>query len=95
MQPVSFGRAKGREDEMTHKELLTELERMSNEERLQVIEVAARLLRHEVDKPSPQVGRGELEKQLREAADLMRDEYAAGGELTAFTALDAEDFHDA
>jgi len=34
-------------------------------------------------------------EQMRAAAEIMREEYAAGGDLTALTALDSEDFYDA
>jgi len=80
---------------MSEKELRAELEKMSNEQRLRVIETATRLVRSDLGRLPARRRRTNMDEQMRAAAKMMRDEYAAGGDLTALTALDSEDFHDA
>jgi len=80
---------------MSEKEILAELEKMSNEERLRVIETATRLLYDDLQRSSAPRSRKQIREQMRAAAEMMREEYAAGGDLTALTALDSEDFYDA
>ena len=71
-------------------EIENELKQMSNTERLVVIEIATKLIRSDL----PQPGEESVNKKLsmREAAELLRDDYLYNLELTAFTALDGEDF---
>jgi hypothetical protein len=79
---------------MTREEILAELEKMTNEERLEVIEAATRLLPNEMKRSPAGESRAKMDQQLLGAAQMMRGEYAAGGELTATTALDNEDLKD-
>ena len=78
---------------MIQKEVLAELERMTDEERLEVIETATRLIR--ASQGSAHLPRRRPQNAgLARAAEIMRAEYESDSELTAFTALDAEDFRD-
>jgi len=43
-------------------------------------------------KPKPETARERRRQKLQRAAEIMRAEYANDKELTAFTALDGEDF---
>lgn len=68
-------------------EIENELEKMSDAERLIVIEIATKLIRKNLDnKTSPK------KLSLEEAAELLRNDYLNDPELIAFTALDGEDF---
>jgi hypothetical protein len=40
----------------------------------------------------PETARESRRQKLQRAAEIMREEYATDSELTAFTALDGEDF---
>jgi hypothetical protein len=78
---------------MTQMEVLEELKRFTIPERLTIIEATLRLIREdlqEVEQPPSQV---ERRHQLAAAAEALLPDYAAGGELTIFTALDSEDFY--
>ena len=67
-------------------EIETELKKMTNAERLFVIEMATKLVRREFS----------LHKEkLKRSAEIMLSEYASDKELTATTVLDGEDFFDA
>jgi hypothetical protein len=77
---------------MSALEILDCLKHLSNPERLQVIETATRLIREELADQARIVR--EQDRQLRAAAEAVKDLYEAGGELTEWTALDGEDFHD-
>lgn len=68
-----------------------ELIKMSNAERLSVVEKAIRLIRKNIVVESP-----EKKLSLEEAAELLYEDYLNDEELTAVTgALDGEDFYDA
>lgn len=76
---------------MTIAEVAAELETMSDNDKLRVIEVATSLVRKNLNKT-------EFAKKLslEEAADLFREDYLYDEELTAVTrALEYEDFIDA
>jgi hypothetical protein len=74
--------------------VLEQLTHLSNAERLQVAEVAARLVREELGSAAfpPET---EADRKMRMAAAEIRDLYEPGGDLTEWTALDAEGFVDA
>lgn len=75
-------------------EIERELQRMSNAERLIVIELATKLVRGTLlDKP--QLSLAEKRERLTTSAEIMLSEYLHNSELTALTALDSEDFWDA
>jgi hypothetical protein len=74
-------------------ELVEQLKRMSNAERLAVIEAATRLLREGLSAGGGDAA-GEQEDSLRAAALAVKDLYEPGGEHTEWVALDAEDVLD-
>ncbi|MBM4274100.1 MAG: hypothetical protein FJ134_06530 [Deltaproteobacteria bacterium] len=78
---------------MKRVDFLKELQKLTPAERLAVIEAAVKQLRADLEctpEPEPLALR---KKKMAAAAQALQADYAAGGELTAFTALDAEDFH--
>jgi hypothetical protein len=78
---------------MSTAQLVEELKRLSNAERLEVIEAATRLVREEIG-PRTACLRDESDRRMREAAARVKDLYEPGGELTEWTVLDSEDFTD-
>ncbi|MEX2141799.1 MAG: hypothetical protein WD894_21215 [Pirellulales bacterium] len=78
---------------MSTAQLVKELERLSNAERLEVIEAATRLVREDLG-PGTAGARTEQDQRMREAAARLKDLYEPGGELTEWTTLDSEDFTD-
>jgi len=78
---------------MVHVHILDELKKLPTAERLTVIEAALRLIREELQQLEQPLTKTEREEQLAAAAEALLPDYAAGGELTIFTALDSEDFH--
>jgi hypothetical protein len=78
---------------MTQTEILEELKKLPTTERLTIIEAALCLIREDLQQVEPPLARTERQRQLAAAAEALLPDYAAGGELTIFTALDGEDFH--
>jgi hypothetical protein len=78
---------------MTQNQLLKEFERLPTNEQLEVIQAALRIVHkkwqqldlHPVDSVD--------QRRLREAANLLRQDYEQDEELTSLTALDGEPFH--
>jgi hypothetical protein len=77
---------------MTQVDVLAELKKLSTTERLRVAEEALQLVRQELERVQSVDTDLLRRQQLAAAAAVLRDDYVAGGELTAFTALDGEDF---
>ncbi|MFZ5452087.1 MAG: hypothetical protein ACOZF2_09495 [Thermodesulfobacteriota bacterium] len=78
---------------MKHTDLLKELKKLAFAERLAVIEAALQQLRADLEgRPAPE-SLAARKQEMAAAAQALQGDYAAGGELTAFTALDAGDFH--
>jgi hypothetical protein len=77
---------------MIQVDVLAELKKLSTTERLRVAEEALQLVRRDLEGAQSLDARSGRAQQLAAAAAALRDDYAAGGELTAFTALDGEDF---
>ena len=75
---------------MSTAELVEQLKRMSNAERMTVIEAATRLVRDE-----QATTEADREEQLAAAALAVKDLYEPGGDHTEWTTLDGEDFLDA
>ena len=72
-------------------EFTDELKRMSNADRLLIIEAATKLVRNEIENKKT----GNKKLSLEESAKLMRDEYLSNKELTIVTdSLASEDFYD-
>ena len=74
-------------------EILEELKKLTTTERLTIIEAALHLIREDLQQVEQPLARTERRQQLAAAAEALLPDYAAGGELTIFTALDSEDFH--
>lgn len=74
---------------MTQTEILAELEKLAPLERLRVIETALHLITEELE-PSAVI---EKKRQMAIAARTLLLDYTSDIELTAFTALDNEEFH--
>lgn len=73
-------------------ELTEELKKMSNADRLLIIETATKLVRREIENKGKNNGRKKL--SLEESAELMREEYLNNKELTIVTdSLEGEDFY--
>ena len=74
-------------------DLLKELQKLTPPERLAVIEAAVQQLRADLEGPPAPKSLAARRQEMAAAAQALQADYAAGGELTACTALDAEDFH--
>jgi hypothetical protein len=79
---------------MTQTDILEELKRIPTRERIVLIEEALHSISDELQPAEVFTSSEERDIQLQRAAELMRDEYLTDKELTAFTALDGEDFYD-
>jgi len=77
---------------MTQTEILEELKKLTITERLTIIEAALLLIREDLQQAEQSLVRTGRKQQLAAAAKALLPDYAAGGELTVFTALDSEDF---
>lgn len=77
---------------MTGAELLQELKKLTSAERLTVAEAALRLVREELQQTAQAATQSEMKQRLAKAAEVLLPDYQAGGDLTAFTVLDSEDF---
>ncbi|MFB2917763.1 MULTISPECIES: hypothetical protein [Aerosakkonema] len=73
---------------MTKAEILAALKHQTNAERLTIAKVALRMAREEWKSLTPE----EKEQQLAMAAQLAILDYLQDEELTAFSALDSEEF---
>jgi hypothetical protein len=76
---------------MTQTEILEALRRLTAPERLTVIEAALQQIREDLQQRERPLAQIETKRRLAEAAEALLPDYAAGGELTIFTALDGED----
>jgi hypothetical protein len=70
-------------------DVVEQLKGPSNTERLAVIEAATRLIHEALASRSSEAHEG-TDRRMREAALALQDVYQPGGELTEWTALDAE-----
>ena len=77
---------------MTTREILEELKHLTPAERLSVAEAALHLIREDLQRLKRTTPLEDQRLRLAAAAEALAPEYAAGGELTAFTTLDGEDF---
>jgi len=77
---------------MTQMEILEELKKLPTTERLKIIEAALHLVREDLQQIEQSPVYTQRKKQLSIAAEALRPDYVAGGDLTTFTALDGEDF---
>ena len=74
-------------------EIENELEKMTNQERFFVIEIATKLIRREMTGKTKK-SLAEKRAKLRHSAEIMLSEYQHNKELTALTVLDSEEFPD-
>jgi hypothetical protein len=73
--------------------ILEKLVKLPAAERLTIVEAALHLIRKDLQRVEPLPARTKRKQQLVAAAKALLPDYAAGGELIAFTALDSEDFY--
>ena len=73
-------------------EILKELKTFTIPERLAIVEAALRLIREDLQQVGKPITRTERKRQLDAAAEALLQDYAAGSELTIFTALDRGNF---
>jgi len=74
-------------------DFLKELQKLTPPEQLAVIEAAVQQLRADLEGTPPPKSLAERKMAMASAAEALQADYAVGGELTAFTSLDSEDFH--
>jgi hypothetical protein len=79
---------------MSIAEIQTELKKMTNSERLFVIEIATKLVRGTIGE-KPILSIEEKRKKLKSSAESMLSEYSTNKDLTEFNVLDSEVFLDA
>jgi hypothetical protein len=78
---------------MSIAEIQTELKKMTNSERLFVIEIATKLVRGTIGE-QPKLSLEEKRKKLKSSAESMLSEYVNNKDLTEFNVLDSEVFLD-
>lgn len=78
---------------MTQVQILEELKKFTISDRLTIVEATLRLIREDLQRKAQPVAQEEKRRQLAAAAEALLPDYAAGSELTIFTALDSEDFY--
>ena len=69
---------------MTQAEILLELKKLTMPERLAIIEAALRLVREDLQRIGQSPTSLEKKQKLAAAAEALRPDYVAGGELTVF-----------
>ncbi len=78
---------------MNQMEIIAGLQKLPPTERLTVIESVLHQVRLELQQEDVQDALVQKQKRLAEAARSLLEDYLSDDELTAFTALDSEDFH--
>lgn len=73
--------------------ILEEVNRLPIPERLTIIESLLQGIREELRQAAQMTGRAEQKRRLAQAAAILLTDYTTDAELTAFTALDGEDFY--
>ena len=81
------------EESATQIKILEELKKLTTIERLTIIEIALDLIREDLRQGEQAPVWTEKKRQLAKAAEALLPDYTVGDELTAFTALDGEDFY--
>jgi hypothetical protein len=77
---------------MTQIEILEELKNLTSAERLTVAEAALNLVRKDLQRTGQPLSRTQTSQQMADAAKALLSDYQTDTELTAFSALDDEDF---
>ena len=78
---------------MTQREILVELRKFPTPVRITIIEAALHLIHEDLEQIEQPLTKIDRKQKLAAAAEALLPAYSAGGELTAFTSLDQEDFH--
>lgn len=78
---------------MRQKDFLKELKKLPAGERLATIEAALHLLDEDLRQTKEPSTKMKRKRQMAEAAKTLLPDYSADDELTAFKALDHQDFH--
>lgn len=78
---------------MTQREILEELRKFPTPERITIIEAALHLIHEDLERIEQPLTKTDKKQRLAAAAEALLPVYSAGGELTAFTSLDHEEFH--
>lgn len=78
---------------MSISEVMTVIEQLSLAERIAIMEETLRLIRQDMASNKPKKGVVEKKQSLADAAALLLSDYRTDKELTAFSALDSEDFY--
>jgi hypothetical protein len=78
---------------MTRIQILQEIEKLTAAERIKLIGAALKTLDERPPAKNHYRKTAELRQRLMAAARALRKDYEQAGELTSFTALDAERFH--
>ena len=78
---------------MTRKEILEQLKNLPTVERLSIIEEALHLVHVDIQQSATPTLPSDKTRRLTAAAETLLPDYSAGGNLTAFTSLDGEEFH--
>jgi 50S ribosomal subunit-associated GTPase HflX len=79
---------------MTQGQILEEIGRLPISDRLTLIEDVLRAVRQDLRHVKQAQRQTNQRRQVATAAKALLADYTEGGELTAFTALDGEDFHE-
>jgi hypothetical protein len=79
---------------MTQIEIIEELKKLTTMERLKVVETALHLIREELGQDEDRLSMADMKRQLRTAAESALIDYTTDKELTSFTIIDSEDFHE-
>ena len=77
---------------MTQIEILEELKNLTSAERLAVAEAALSLVRKDLQRTGQRLSATQTSQQMADAAKALLRDYQTDTELTAFSALDDEDF---
>jgi len=72
---------------------MNEIAKLPLSERLQVVEQTVREIQIEIQEVGEFSTTAQKKQQMADAAEVLLGDYQSDSELTAFTALDAEDFH--
>ena len=76
---------------MLQTKMIQELNKLSNTERMTIIEASLQLIRDDIHMTKHL--RTDKKRQLSRAAKALLADYSENDEMTVFTSLDGEDFH--
>ncbi len=74
-------------------EILKEIKKLPDKDRLKIIEESLRLIKKGFQEKESSLYNVQRKKQLVKAAKMLVRDYSKNKELTVFTTLDSEDFH--